>query len=233
MKLRLAFHVVSVFVLAAVVAAAQAPNDKAKPAQTNANRQSSTPSISEREASSGMATGRRQHQPVTITAREAGSGMATGRRMDAPESESATPAATSDSGVTTARETGSGMATGRKSGSVIMHDREPDTAARETGSGMATGKRYSTDPYVEERNSAHATESLDAASKDAAKMSQAQSNPLYKGDGLAGTNPLSQGKSRAAAPPSGNGSKPVVEYKDGEDGTMHTRPGNHKPGKMN
>ena len=24
----------------------------------------------------------------------------------------------------------------------------------------------------------------------------------------------------------------VVEYKDGEDGTMHTRPGNHKPGKM-
>lgn len=231
MKLRLAFHVVSVFVLAAVVAAAQAPNDKAKPAQTNTNRQSSTPSISEREASSGMATGRRQHQPVTITAREAGSGMATGRRMDAPES--ATPAATSDSGVTTARETGSGMATGRKSGSVIMHDREPDTAARETGSGMATGKRYSTDPYVEERNSAHATESLDAASKDAAKMSQAQSNPLYKGDGLAGTNPLSQGKSRAAAPPSGNGSKPVVEYKDGEDGTMHTRPGNHKPGKMN
>lgn len=24
----------------------------------------------------------------------------------------------------------------------------------------------------------------------------------------------------------------VVEYKDGEDGTSHTRPGNHKPGKM-
>jgi phage tail-like protein len=24
----------------------------------------------------------------------------------------------------------------------------------------------------------------------------------------------------------------VIEYKDGEDGTMHTRPGNHKPGKM-
>lgn len=24
----------------------------------------------------------------------------------------------------------------------------------------------------------------------------------------------------------------VVEYKDGEDGTMHTRPGNHKPGRM-
>ena len=24
----------------------------------------------------------------------------------------------------------------------------------------------------------------------------------------------------------------IVDYKDGEDGTMHTRPGNHKPGKM-
>lgn len=24
----------------------------------------------------------------------------------------------------------------------------------------------------------------------------------------------------------------IVEYKDGEDGTMHTRPANHKPGKM-
>ena len=24
----------------------------------------------------------------------------------------------------------------------------------------------------------------------------------------------------------------IIEYKDGEDGTMHTRPGNHKPGKM-
>jgi phage tail-like protein len=24
----------------------------------------------------------------------------------------------------------------------------------------------------------------------------------------------------------------VVEYKDGEDGVSHTRPGNHKPGKM-
>ena len=24
----------------------------------------------------------------------------------------------------------------------------------------------------------------------------------------------------------------VIEYKDGEDGTTHTRPGNHKPGKM-
>ena len=24
----------------------------------------------------------------------------------------------------------------------------------------------------------------------------------------------------------------IVEYKDGEDGTTHTRPGNHKPGKM-
>jgi len=231
LKLRIAFHVASVFVLAAVVAAAQAPNDKSKPAQTNTNRQSSTPSISEREASSGMATGRRQHQPVTITAREASSGMATGRRMDAPESTTAPAAA--DSGVTTARETSSGMATGRKSGSVIMHDRESETAAGEASSGMATGKNVSGDPHesLNARNSAHATESLDAASKDAAKMSHVQSNPLYKGSGMEGTNPLYEGKSRTAAPPSGNGSKPVVEYKDGEDGTTHTRPGNHKPAK--
>jgi hypothetical protein len=201
LKARIMFHVGAVVVLAAVVAAAQAPKDKSKPAQTSASqdRQSSAPSVSERETSTGMASGRRQHQPAIITAREASSGMATGR----------------------------------KSGSVIMQDRESVTPARETGSALPSGKAVSGDPHVNEnaRNSAHATESLDAGSKDAAKLSQVQSNPMYKDSGLQGTNPLYQGKDKTAAPPSGNGSKPVVEYKDGEDGTTHTRPGNHKPGK--
>ena len=200
MKARIVFHVAAVVVLAAAVAAAQTPKENAKPSQTGASqdRQSSTPSVSEREMSSGMASGRRQQQPATITAREASSGMATGR----------------------------------KSGSVIVQDSESVTPARESGSALPTGREVSGDPHADEnaRTSAHASESLDAASKDAAKLSQAQSSPMYKDGGNQGTNPLYQGKDRMAAPPSsGNVSKPVVEYKDGEDGTTHTRPGNHKP----
>jgi len=118
------------------------------------------------------------------------------------------------------------MATGRES-----YNSGPVTP-RETGTGMATGKIVSGDPheYLNSRNSAHASESLDGGSKDAGKMSQAQSNPLYKDGGLQGTNPLYQGKDRTAAPPASSGSKPA-EYKDGEDGTTHSRPGNHKPAK--
>jgi len=201
LKPRIVFHVVAVFVLAAVVAAAQSPTDKSKAAQTTASqsRESSIPSVSEREAATGMASGRRQHQPITITA----------------------------------RETSSGMATGRRSGSVIILDNDSATTARETGSGMATGKHVSGDPHeyvVESSNSAHAAVSLDAASKDAAKLEKTQSNPLYKDGGTKGSNPLYEGKERTAAPSGNNGSKPV-EYKDGEDGTTHTRPANHKPAK--
>jgi hypothetical protein len=200
LKPRIIFHVVAVIVLAVTVAAAQSPKDKEKPAQTDQSqtRESVSPSVSERETSTGVASGRRQHQPVTITA----------------------------------RETSSGMATGRRSGSVIILDNDSVTTAREASSGMATGKAVSGDPheYLDSRNSAHATESLDGGSKDAGKMSKAQSNPLYKDGGMEGTNPLYQGKDKTAAPPSGNGSKPA-EYKDGEDGTTHARPGNHKPAK--
>jgi hypothetical protein len=210
LKARIMFHVGAVVVLGAAVAAAQSPKDKEKPAQTSASqdRQSSIPSVSEREVGTGMASGRRQHQPGIIRAHEAS-------QPSASESE-----------VLTAREASSGMATGRKSGSVILQDRDSDSA-------LQTGKTVSGDPHVAEnaRNSAHATESLDAASKDAAKLSQAQSNPMYKDNNNQGSNPLYQEKGRTAAPPSGNGSKPVVEYKDGEDGTTHTRPGNHKPSK--
>lgn len=260
MKPRIIFHVVAAALLAAVVVAAQSPKAQTKPTQAPApqNRQFSMPSISERETGTGMASGRRQHEPVTITAREAGSGMATGRTMTGQESESGQPSY-KESGVTAPRETGSGMATGRKSGSVIVLDRESVTTARETGSGMATGRRSGSivvtgsdddrkgagasvgkptlgDPheYANARNSAHATESLDARSKHAGNMSQAQSNPMYKDSGTQGTNPLYEPKDKktSAPPSSGNGAQPV-EYKDGEDGVSHTRPGNHKPGKMN
>lgn len=198
MKPRIVFHVVAVLVIAAAVAAAQSPKDqKQDQSSSTQSRQASIPSVSEREAGSGMATGKRQHQPVTITA----------------------------------RETGSGMATGRKSGSVVAADFNSVTTARETGSGMATGKQVSGDPHenTDERNSAHATESLDAGSKHAANMSSAQSNPLYKDGGMQGSNPLYENKDKnRTGAPSGNGSKPA-DYKDGEDGTTHTRPGNHKP----
>ena len=225
MKPRIVFHVVAVIVLAAAVAVAQSPKDKEKPTQTNApqNRQMSIPSVSEREAGSGMATGKRQHEPITITAREASSGMATGRREAVQDHDSGQPAAY-ESGVVTARETGSGMATGRRSGSIVV------AGGDDLENGAATGKPASGDPheYLNSRNSAHATESLDAGAKDAGKLSRAQSNPLYQDRGMQGTNPLYQDKNRTAAPPSNNGSKPT-EYKDGEDGTTHTRPGNHKP----
>lgn len=200
MKPRIIFHAAAVALLAAVVAAAQSPQDKQKPAQSGEpqSRQASIPSISEREAATGMASGRRQHQPVTVTAREASSGMATDR----------------------------------KSGSVIVLDNDSVTNAREAGSAMAAGKIVSGDPHenLNSRNSAHASEALDAGAKDAGKMSESQSNPLYKDGGAKGSNPLYEGEDRTAAPTTGAGTKPA-EYKDGEDGTTHTRPGNHKPTK--
>ena len=157
-------------------------------------------------------------------------GMATGRREAQPDAGSNQPT-TFESGVTTARETGSGMATGRRSGSVIIMNDDSDIAARDAASGMATGKRVSGDPHenLNSRNSAHATEALDVDAKHKANMSNVQSNPMYKDRGMQGTNPLYEGKDRTAAPPSSNGSQPA-QYKDGEDGTTHTRPGNHKPG---
>ena len=104
---------------------------------------------------------------------------------------------------------------------------------------------------------------LDAASKDAAKMttgttSNVKNNPLYEGK-KEGENPLyekpgsslksqnasgsapqnvpadvkradrpEKGKTTKAAPTPGGSHKDVVEYKDGEDGTAHTRPASSK-----
>ena len=111
--------------------------------------------------------------------------------------------------------------------------------ARETSSGMASGKRQHADVTIEgsanadqatslnSKSSAHATESLNTEQKP-----QAQSNPLYKDNTNQGSNPLFEGKAKTAAKPGDNGSKSkTVEYKDGEDQTSRTRPGNNKPSK--
>ena len=200
MKPRILFHVLAVMLLLASVAAAQTPKQKAKTAPTgaSADRESSSPSVSEREAGSGMATGRRQHAEAVVQPREAGSGMATGR----------------------------------KSGSIIVLDRGSSEASAHAPASSGSNDRESSQPSVSEagvslnaKNSGHATETL--------KMSNAQSNPTYKDSGMQGTNPPYQGKDRTATPASaGKGPKPeVIEYKDGEDGVSHTRPGNHKPSK--
>ena len=89
MKARIIFHGVAILVLLTTVAVAQTPAKPAKsaPAGQSTNRESSAPSVSEvtmgkqttdrksgsvivldREASSGMATGRRQHEPVSLSA---------------------------------------------------------------------------------------------------------------------------------------------------------------------
>ena len=89
MKARIIFHAVAAVVLLTTVAVAQTPKKPATPApkSQSADRESSAPSVSEvtmsketagrksgsviaadREASSGMATGRRQHEPVLLSA---------------------------------------------------------------------------------------------------------------------------------------------------------------------
>ena len=80
MKPRIIFHGVAILVLLATVAAAQAPGKPAMTAPTNpsANRESSSPSVSDatigneqargREAASAMATGRRPHQSLLSAA---------------------------------------------------------------------------------------------------------------------------------------------------------------------
>ncbi len=102
--------------------------------------------------------------------------------------------------------------------------------AREASSGMATGRRQHEPIAVsadKSLGSAHATESVATAAPAAETVS---SNPLHKGNQTAGTNPLYESKEKQAAPSSG-ASTDVVEYKDGEDGTTRSRPGNNKTSK--
>lgn len=209
LKTRIVFHGVAVLFLLAVVAAAQEPKDKKNPAPApqSSGRESSTPSVSEREAASGMATGRKSGSVVVL------------------DRESSQPSV-SEAGIS-AREASSGMATGRKSGAIHSADfNRSVSTARETGSGMATGRmakpsQTNSDGNSSSRNSAHATESIEAADTD-----QVHTNPLYTPRGNEEANPLAQSKTKPAA--GGSSSHEVIEYKDGEDGTTRTRPGNKK-----
>ncbi len=211
------------------------PNREASGAAP-ANPEAGNGAQTAREASSGMATGRRQYgpRPSSETAsghatgreassgqasgREAQSGMSTGRRQYEPsltrEETSAAPTSPeAASGVQTAREASSGMATGRKSGSIQAGD-------------------FNRGPNA--KSSAHATETLDAAPGGSGVPAQTSkgSNPLYKESGSAGVNPLYESKDKTAAAPEPNATgHAVVEYKDGEDGTMRYRPGNNKTAK--
>ena len=209
MRARIIFHCAAVVVLLGSLASAQS-KPKAQQSSQEQPAAQNQPSASSREASSGMATGRRSGSIIVHDTessnvqapREASSGMATGRRQHEPIT-------------VTAREAGSGMATGRKSGSVVYMDRD------------ATDATAASQPEANARNSAHATESL----KSDSKLSNAQSNPLYKDSGMQGTNPMYQQKDKTAAPASSGAPATPQAYKDGEDGTSHTRPGNHKPSK--
>ena len=180
------------------------------------NPEATTSVQTAREASSGMATGRREAASGQASGREAQSGMATGRRQYQPlpirDASAAPTSPEATNSVQTAREASSGMATGRKSGSVIAADFD----------------------YKNAKNSGHATEKLDVAPEGTgnAKPSPVSSNPMYKDGGNVGENPLYQGKDKTAAAPKPTATgHDVVEYKDGEDGTMRYRPGNNKTAK--
>ena len=77
-----------------------------------------------------------------------------------------------------AREAGSGMATGKRS--------------REAGSGLATGRRQYEPVFMEGQDG------VCNPCLVTAKMSVAQSSPLYKDKGLSGANPLYEGNKRTA-----------------------------------
>ena len=87
MKARILLHGAAVLTLIATVAAAQTPpnpkNSANAPKSQSADRDAKTPSASEREVSSGMATGRRSGSVIVLD-REAQTGMATGRRQHQP-----------------------------------------------------------------------------------------------------------------------------------------------------
>jgi hypothetical protein len=210
MKARILFHGTAVLVLvAAVVAAAQAPSTPKKPATAastgqSADRESSAPSVSEREAQSGHASGKRQYSPVSTSA---------DRESSAPSVSEVTMK--------------DAQASDRKSGSVIVLDRE-------SSSGMMTGRRQH-EPVLKSADkslgSAHATESVNApapaADAKGGNMQNASSNPMYKENTQSGTNPLYESKDKQAAAKPGTGHE-TVEYKDPEDVTTRYRPGNNK-----
>jgi hypothetical protein len=119
-------------------------------------------------------------------------------------------------GQASGREAATGMATGRRESATGQ------ASGREAASGMATGRitdHAATQDSLNARNSAQATESVtDAAKTGSNKAGNVQSNPLYKGDGKSGQNPLHESKDKTAC-------------KDGEDPVTRSHSGNNKTSK--
>ncbi len=165
---------------------------------------------------------------------------------------SAAFAQTTNASKPTSQPSSAGAASGRKSGSVIVVDREASsgmaTGRREASTGQASGRQdqfpKASGAIADEngnaqaapnaKNSGHASESLAPQSgsdqKQKAGMSGVQSNPLYQPNGTSGTNPLFEPKDKSTVKTSGSTTPAPQQYKDGEDGTTRTRPGNNKPG---
>lgn len=113
--------------------------------------------------------------------------------------DSATGQASGKSSVTTARETGSGMATGKTaqpatgpSQDAVIHR---DLATREAANEQVTGQtELRESPSKTSLGKTSAVDDWNAQNKNS--MSGAQSNPMYKDNGMSGTNPLYQGSQK-------------------------------------
>jgi hypothetical protein len=123
------------------------------------------------------------------------------------------------SGHASGREASSGMATGGGEASCGQASEREDQGPKASGAITEQGADAQASPP---RSSAHATESLaPSVQADSKKMGSAQSNPLYQPNGHSSQSALYDSNRKSGA---------VVhqDYKDGEDQTTRTRPGNKK-----